>query len=316
MRATIGAIRLTDPFPNDLVVTLVASDPSEIIIPASITIPAGSKYAEFDIAGSDELFDDGTRRVTITAFADNMPSTSDTLTVEGDGGLLSYVRSGDDNTYRDQGQIVVDSSLIRDSQLNGIKVESAPRDAGGSNPHSGVNINYTNLPGDRLAPGVVISNNVIADSGQTGISFKGDPNVTIPLANVPFGRIFNNTIVGATTEQTGSANNPVTYDGVTFSAGDISFADLVVDFDPLFGGGPAPTNNPDPNNAIGPPDEQLPGGTGASVSLGSGGRIVLQFVNNFLTGSNTSDPDVHVFESGVFVEDTLVDISKDGITWF
>lgn len=50
--------------------------------------------------------------------------------------------------------------------------------------------------------------------------------------------------------------------------------------------------------------------------MGAGGRIVLRFTNNSLTGSGNADQDLWIFEIGPDVEDTFVDISKDGSTWF
>jgi len=52
------------------------------------------------------------------------------------------------------------------------------------------------------------------------------------------------------------------------------------------------------------------------VSLGSGGSIVLRFDDNFLTGSDDNALDIWVFEVGPNIEDTFVDISDDGVTWF
>lgn len=51
------------------------------------------------------------------------------------------------------------------------------------------------------------------------------------------------------------------------------------------------------------------------VSLGAGGRIVLRFTDNSLTGSGNNALDLWIFEIGPDVEDTFVDISKDGSTW-
>lgn len=104
------------------------------------------------------------------------------------------------------------------------------------------------------------------------------------------------------------------YGGVEFPGGSSSFADAVISYDPTFGGtsGPA-VQYQTPMNALGIP-------TGSSdtgfVTLGQGGRIVLKFTDNSLTGSGTSALDLWVFEVGPDVEDTFVDISKDGNTWF
>jgi hypothetical protein len=101
---------------------------------------------------------------------------------------------------------------------------------------------------------------------------------------------------------------PVTYNGITFPAGDVSFADSLID---LTLGSPAPTDPDflDGTSALGPPDYD---GTGA-VSLGVGGNITVEFTDNSLTGSNSDDDDLHIFEIGPDVEDTDVWISMNGI---
>lgn len=101
---------------------------------------------------------------------------------------------GDTNRDRDQGQIVVQSSLVQDSEFYGINVDAAV--AGGLNPtpHPGTvkNTQEENLL--RLVTGVVIMNNVIAGNVSGGIRFSGDNNN--PRSAVPYGRIVNNTLVG------------------------------------------------------------------------------------------------------------------------
>ena len=105
--------------------------------------------------------------------------------------------------------------------------------------------------------------------------------------------------------------------GINFPQGVASFADEVVSYEPDYSGGAVPTDPLfiDPADAKGPPDYSSSTGTG-SVSLGSGGRIILRFINNQLTGDNSTDPDLHIFEIGPDVEDTFVEISPDGETWF
>jgi len=104
------------------------------------------------------------------------------------------------------------------------------------------------------------------------------------------------------------------YGGVEFPGGSSSFADALVSYDPTFGGtsGPA-VQYQTPLNALGIPTGSPDTGF---VTLGQGGRIVLKFTDNSLTGSGTSALDLWVFEVGPDVEDTFVDISKDGNTWF
>ncbi len=107
----------------------------------------------------------------------------------------------------------------------------------------------------------------------------------------------------------------VIYGGVEFPGGNASFADSVVSYDPAFGGGNVPTATyQDASQALGAPNF----GEGPSpeyVSLGAGGRIVLRFTDNSLTGSGDDGLDLWIFEIGPDVEDTFVDISKDGSTW-
>lgn len=106
------------------------------------------------------------------------------------------------------------------------------------------------------------------------------------------------------------------FHGVDFPDGSVSFADSVVLYDPAFGGGATPTATyRDTSQALGIPN--YPEGTDPEyVSLGAGGRIVLRFTDNSLTGSGDAALDLWIFEVGPDVEDTFVDISKDGSVWF
>jgi len=117
-----------------------------------------------------------------------------------------------------------------------------------------------------------------------------------------------------------AAAQAVLIGGVEFPQGAASFADAVISYSP----GIVATGPTEPYrgavNALG-----VPNYTGANscasqaactfVSLGVGGSIVLQFVDNKLTGSDSAADDLWIFEIGPDVEDTRVDISKDGVTW-
>lgn len=107
------------------------------------------------------------------------------------------------------------------------------------------------------------------------------------------------------------------FGGIEFPQGSPSFADEVVAFQPDFSKGTIPThaNFTDPSFALGAPDYSGGNRGTGSVSLGSGGRIVLKFSNNRLTGSDSRRPDLHIFEVGPEVEDTFVEISEDGSVW-
>lgn len=110
--------------------------------------------------------------------------------------------------------------------------------------------------------------------------------------------------------------------GTDFPQGNISFADTLISYSPA---GPPSLPHQGGFNALG-----LPNYIGVNscadqasctfVSLGGGGRIVLRFDDNKLTGSGLTGSadgvlDLWIFEVGPNVEDTFVEISKDGVNW-
>ncbi len=99
-----------------------------------------------------------------------------------------------------------------------MRVSAGTRDAGSNLPHPGTAINFP-TPGnpDRLAPGVVIQNNIIAYGTQGAISYSGDAG-TNPNAAVPFGRIVNNTLVGYR-DSDSNPNTPMVRSGIGVNVG-------------------------------------------------------------------------------------------------
>ncbi|MCU0982380.1 MAG: hypothetical protein MUF25_24755, partial [Pirellulaceae bacterium] len=213
----LGAIVMPTPPLFNTTVRLVSSDPSEAEILdtagnpiTSVTIPGittgNLPVAYFYVHAVSDAFSDGTRNVRITAYADRYASVFDSVNVT-EVAETAYNRPGDSNRDRDQGQVIIDSNSIQYSAQAGILVAPGGRtvltDAGAVTvqnlPHPGPAINFVNLNIDRLAPGAVIQNNIIANSGQQGIYFRGTPTGTNPAGNVPFGRIVNNTIYGGAT---------------------------------------------------------------------------------------------------------------------
>ncbi len=96
-----------------------------------------------------------------------------------------------------------------------------------------------------------------------------------------------------------------TYNGITFSLGDLSFADGYDQHDPQQNGGPGPFGpTANPQNIVGAPDDTF-------LSLGNGGRIRTIFTDNVLTGDGTDAPDLYIFDSSP-VEERAVAISFDG----
>ncbi len=120
------------------------------------------------------------------------------------GGLTgSFGGLGDTTPVRVQGYTIIQNNRISNSLKDGIAVApQATRDAAG-NPinvgvpgHTGSVANLVSLNTAGFVPGMSFSNNLIVNSGQAGILFSGSPTTDIAHA-IPFGRIVNNTIVGA-----------------------------------------------------------------------------------------------------------------------
>jgi hypothetical protein len=113
----------------------------------------------------------------------------------------------------------------------------------------------------------------------------------------------------------------VEYGGVEFPQGAVSFADAVVSYQPGLAGLAPTAPYQGAENALGVPDYGPSTNTCATaaacsyVSLGVGGALVLRFTDNVLTGSDSPDDDLWIFEIGPDVEDTTVDVSIDGTNW-
>lgn len=95
---------------------------------------------------------------------------------------------------------------------------------------------------------------------------------------------------------------------VVLNAGDQSWADAVVSYR---NGDPATKKQKEPGEAVGKPDYRRSGG--GYVSLGHGGELVLEFVDNRLV--DVPGDDLLVLEIGDAVEPIEVAISEDGKTW-
>ena len=93
------------------------------------------------------------------------------------------------------------------------------------------------------------------------------------------------------------------FGGIEFPDGVVSFADEVITYNPMYSGGPSPSENLDPATAVGPPQ-----GYSADnfVALGRGGILEVAFTNNFLVNSGDDSKELHIFEVGPDVEDTFI----------
>ncbi|EAQ77368.1 GEVED domain-containing protein [Blastopirellula marina] len=115
--------------------------------------------------------------------------------------FVTYDYDGDQNNFRDQGQIIISSNRISHSSEWGVLVDAAPRglpaDGGDNLPHQGSVRVTREINTKRLTTGVTIVNNIIYDSGTGAILFSGDTALTSQAPGaVPVGRIINNTLYG------------------------------------------------------------------------------------------------------------------------
>jgi uncharacterized repeat protein (TIGR01451 family) len=76
-----GTVTLAGTLTTPLTVTLASSDTTEIIVPATVTIPAGATSAKFDLTLPDDAEQDGVQTVTVTASADTFDSGTATTQV-------------------------------------------------------------------------------------------------------------------------------------------------------------------------------------------------------------------------------------------
>ena len=89
------------------------------------------------------------------------------------------------------------------------------------------------------------------------------------------------------------------------------YADAVIRYAPLHSGGPGPTHSSvqDPQAAIGAPDYSSVGGNEQGyVTLGRGGLLEVEFIDNRLINSGSSALDLQIFEVGGDVETTIVSL--------
>ncbi|MCA9136100.1 MAG: pre-peptidase C-terminal domain-containing protein, partial [Planctomycetales bacterium] len=210
--------------------------------------------------------------------------------------LASVDRSemrGDSNRDRDaQGVIMIENSRFLFNQEYGINImHDISATVAGNTTDSIVRYprNLVELNTEKLVPGVVVQSNIIAFNTVGGINVQGiDGGLNeTSLDPVAIERIVNNTIIGGTVAP-GLSAPADTFVGILFSQGRISFADAVVSYTPDAGNAPPALIHQTPNVALGAPDCDSRGSEPVdgqfTVSLGLGGTLTLQFVDNYLTG--------------------------------
>jgi len=127
--------------------------------------------------------------------------------------------------------------------------------------------------------------------------------------------------IGAACALFASSTAAQVFGGVTFPGGVSSFADAVTVYAPTIVANQPGLSFRNGDAAIGAPDIASGGDCSTPavcpyVSLGDGGAITLEFIDNRLTGSGDAKLDLWIFEIGPDVEDTFVAISRDGVQFF
>ncbi|WP_404306775.1 Ig-like domain-containing protein [Neorhodopirellula lusitana] len=101
----------------------------------------------------------------------------------------------DVNRERVQGMLILENNVISSSRFSGIRLDqTSDADTLSGLPTPGPTINFSDKDDDRFVPGVVIQNNIIAESQHSGILYTG---LNLDGINSrPIDRIINNTIIG------------------------------------------------------------------------------------------------------------------------
>jgi len=211
--SVVATVTRDTPTTQPLTVFLVSSDPTEATVTqpgggTTVTIPAGAASATFLVSYVGPFSVNAVENVSIFAAASGLAAAHSTLRVNPP---IGFNRLGDQNVTRPQGQIIIQDNIISDSRSFDIAVNAGTRGANGSLTHPGVarNLDVINgppqAPAGGLAPGPVITNNLLISSGNGAILFSGDTDPGgQPPAAAPFGRIINNTIYGTSAKSGGA----------------------------------------------------------------------------------------------------------------
>jgi uncharacterized repeat protein (TIGR01451 family) len=81
MLTNAGRVILAATWPTDLTVSLSSSDPADLIVPASIIIPAGRFSAPFDLMVVDDSDLEGSQEVIVTASASGFAAAASSMTI-------------------------------------------------------------------------------------------------------------------------------------------------------------------------------------------------------------------------------------------
>src|SRR6185503_13567946 len=88
-----GQVYVIDAPTNDLVVSLLSRDATEIRIPATVTIPAGQTNAIFDVTVQDDAILDGTQTINVLASAEGYATGRRAISVQDNESATLTVRA-------------------------------------------------------------------------------------------------------------------------------------------------------------------------------------------------------------------------------
>ncbi|MEZ6086989.1 MAG: delta-60 repeat domain-containing protein [Pirellulaceae bacterium] len=117
---TATITRNNDDIELPLVVALTSDDPSEVSIPATVTIPANETSVDFTVTGVDDLIADDTQTVTISGNANQYFSSGDSLDVVNVNVPAALTLTIDPSTINENGgttQATVSRSIATASPL-------------------------------------------------------------------------------------------------------------------------------------------------------------------------------------------------------
>lgn len=172
------------------------------------------------------------------------------------------------------------------------------------------------------AAGVSFSNTV--EPGET-IQFRDAAGGLVASFPLPGGG--GNAFIGYITQQgdaviksivvqTTTASN-IGFGPLLFDTGVDAYADTVVSFDPVITGGFPSALFLTASHALEAPNTSYLPPKDSTVTLGSGGQIVLGLTDHSLTGNGHPSADLRIYEGGDSdaQEDVFVEVSADGQTW-
>ena len=118
--ATTGIVTRNTDTTAALTVNLSSDDTSEATVPATVTIPAGQVFASFPVDAVDDLIEDGTQTVTITASEAGHASGSDTVDVTDDDADFLTVSIVDGAVLESAGLAATTAIVTRNSDTTNV----------------------------------------------------------------------------------------------------------------------------------------------------------------------------------------------------